>query len=424
MTGLLRQALADRSVRWLAAARVVALAAAPVSLYLLVTRQPLSARGFYLIAINLVALAQLFETGVGTLVVQCAARAGPADLGYVRGAADEWFTRAAFFFLAIAGVVGSYVLATGASSATVAFLLPWGAVVALTTVYIRLVPLICLREGAGGVEAVQRMRAVQAAAVAAATMLGLRFGSGIAAAAWASVAQLGVAALFVVAWRAELPSPTASAGSARAESYRREQGRSAQVWLALWLAPQVLTPATMYLHGASAAGDVGLHVALALAPPVLSVAWMHARYPRLGALVASGNLHRFDHTARHSLVQALWVFGASSIALLVLAIVGPHLLPFLAGRVLSAPMLITLLAGTLMLVVMQAMLAWFRAFGDERLARPVVVACAAMGAGAISGSAIGGALGASLGFSSVGVVVTAILGAGFFRLRAQRLGGA
>ena len=51
-----RSLLADPAVRWLAGARVISLLAAPIALYLLVTRQPLSARGFYFIAINVAAL--------------------------------------------------------------------------------------------------------------------------------------------------------------------------------------------------------------------------------------------------------------------------------------------------------------------------------------------------------------------------------
>ncbi len=420
MIGRLRHLLGDPSVRWLAGARIVALLAAPFSLYLLVTRQPLSARGFYLIAINVVALGQLFETGMGTLVVQFAARARPSERGALRGAAERWFGRAAVAFLAACGMVGSYVLAVGSGSATVDFVVPWVVVLVATAAYIRLVPLICLREGLGDGEQVQQMRALQAVLVAAATVFGLWSGRGIRAAAWAAVAQLAVGAAFVWAVRRHLPGsdrPTVRI----ADQYRREQGQSARVWIALWLAPQLLTPAVMYLRDASGAGDIGLHVALALAPPVLSVAWMHARYPRLGALVASGALRTFDDTARHAFVQAAVVFAAASAALLLLAAAGPYVFPFLAGRVLSTATLAVLLIGTFALVVMQAMLAWFRAFGDEKFAPQVVMACGAMSLGAVCGAAIGGGFGSAVGFSGVAFLVTAILSTGFLRLRAQRL---
>ena len=423
MKARLAHLFGDPSVRWLAAARVIALLAAPVSLYLLVTRQPLSARGFYLIAINVVALGQLFETGLGTLVVQFAARVRPSERGTLRGAADRWYLRAALAFLAIGATLGTYVFATGADSASVDFLWPWAVILACTAAYIRMVPLICLREGGGGGEAVQRMRAAQAVVVSAAIVFGLWSGRGIRAAAWAAAAQLLVGAAYLWHARQQLPGADLPVGRL-AEQFAREQGRSARVWIALWLAPQLLTPAAMFLRSASEAGDIGLHVALALAPPVLSVAWMHARYPRLGALVAAGALRTFDDTARLAFVQAAWVFAGAAVALLVLAVAGPKFLPFLAGRVLSAPMLAVLLAGTFVLVLMQAMLAWFRAFGEETFATQVVVSCAAMTLGGVGGAAVAGAFGAAAGFSLVGFVVAVILSLGFARLRSQRLAGA
>ena len=416
----LRRLLGDPSVRWLAGARVIALLAAPVSLYLLVTRQPLPARGFYLIAINVVALGQLFETGMGTLVVQFAARVRPSERGALRGAAERWFGRAAVAFLAIGGTVGSYVFVTGAGSSSVDFVIPWAIVLLGTATYIRIVPLICLREGGGDGEGVQRMRAVQAVMVAAATVFGLWSGRGLRAAAWAAVAQLAVGAAYVLWNRKRLPGADLSAGRLSGR-YGEEQGRSARVWIALWIGPQLLTPAVMYLRDASSAGDIGLQVALSLAPPVLAVAWMHARYPRLGALVASGALQTFDDTARHAFVQAAWVFLGASAMLLLLAIVGPHYLPFLAGRVLSPLTLAVLLIGAFALVVMQAMLAWFRAFGDEKFATPVVVACSGMALGGVFGAAVGGAMGAATGYSAVGAAVTLILVIGFLRLRSQML---
>ncbi|MDA1080058.1 MAG: hypothetical protein O2973_00045 [Gemmatimonadetes bacterium] len=419
----LRLLLGDPSVRWLAGARVIALLAAPVTMYLLVTRQQLSARGFYIIAINIVALGQLFETGMGTLVVQFAARVRPSERGTLRGATERWYSRAALTLLAIGATFGSYVFAIGANSASVNFLVPWVLVLGCTAAYIRLVPLVCMREGGGGAESVQRMRAVQALMIAGATVLGLWSGPGIRAAAWAAVVQLAVVAVYLFRERGKLPVADLSA-ERLADQYRAEQSRSARVWVALWIAPQLLTPAAMFLHGARVAGDVGLHVALALAPLVLSVAWMHARYPRLGALAASGALQTFDDTARHAFVQAAWVFLGTSAVLLLLAIVGPHYLSFLAGRVLSPLMLSILIVGTFALVVMQGMLAWFRAFGDEKFAAPVVVACAGMALGGVLGAAVGGAMGAATGYSAVGAVVTAILAIGFLRLRSQRLGSA
>jgi hypothetical protein len=73
---------------------------------------------------------------------------------------------------------------------------------------------------------------------------------------------------------------------------------------------------------------------------------------------------------------------------------------------------------------MQAMLAWFRAFADEKFAMPVVVGCGAMATAGICGAAVGGAAGAAAAYAIVGVIVALILGVGLMRMRAQRLAGA
>lgn len=423
MIARLRAVVADPSVRWLAAARVLSLLAAPLTLYLLVTRQPVSARGFYLIAINVVTLAQLFETGMGTMVVQFATHVRPSERGTLRAAADQWFRRAATVILALGATAGTLIMIRGAESASVDFLAPWAVVLVTTAAYVALVPLVCLREGGGDVEGVQRMRAVQAVLMAAAMVGGLWRGGNIGAAALAGVAQLAAVVWYLARGQRHVPAPDVAAGRL-AEQYRTEQGKSARVWVALWIAPQLLTPSTMLVRGASDAGHLGLHVALALAPPMLAVAWLHARYPRLGALVASGALRTFDETAWHAFRQAAGVYGAAAGALLVLALGAPYVVPFLAGGVLSVPILAALLVGSFVLVAMQAMLAWFRAFADEKFAMPVVVGCGAMATAGVFGAAVGGAMGAAVAYAGVGAIVAGILGVGFMRLRAQRLAGA
>ncbi|MBM4193106.1 MAG: hypothetical protein FJ202_01830 [Gemmatimonadetes bacterium] len=412
--------MADPSVRWLAAARALSLIAAPLSLYFLVTRQPLSERGFYLIAINAVAFAQLFETGMGTLVVQFAARVRPSERGVLRAVADAWFRRAAIVVGALGLTLGTWVIWRGAMPGQLSATGPWLIVLACTAAYVALVPLVCLREGLGGSEAVQRMRAIQATAIAVVVIVGLMRARGIDAAAAAAVTQLAVAGIFV--WRGRRAIPGADSGGGRlVQQYHSEQARSAKVWIALWIAPQVLTPATMLMHGATEAGEIGLHVALALAPPVLATAWMHARYPRLGALVASGAIRTFDETAKKAFGQALAVFAAAAAAVVALAAFAPSVFPFLAGRVLSWSLVAVLLVGSLALVSFQAMLAWFRAFGDEKFAPQVVAACTAMAMGGIGGAALGGSMGAAGGYGVTAIAVTTIVGIGFARLRAQRL---
>jgi hypothetical protein len=422
MIARLRALVDDPSVRALAIARGISLAAAPILLWLLVTRIPLSSRGAYLIAVNFAALVTLFETGIGTIVVQFAVHARPSEVGEIRAVAGRWFGRASAVVALIALVPGTWMMWTRAPEAFVGAVIPWLILVAATVAGIRLAPLVCLHEGRGNAEDVQRMRAWQAAAVALALGVGLLRRRPMEAAMVAAVALAMTAAFFLQ--RAHPPLAAAGAPSERlARRYREEQGRSARVWIALWAAPQLLTPMVLALAGSRPAGEIGVHVAIALAPSVLSIAWLHARYPRMGALVASGALQTFDETARNAFKQVALVYAGASAAVLALPFLIEWLVPEIPANLLGEPMLACLLLGTFALVLFQGMLGWLRAFGDERFSFPVVVSCAAMVGGSAGGAAIGGAMGAAIGYAALAVLVTAILAAGFLRLRAQRLAG-
>ena len=67
----------DAGVRATAASRIIALAGAPLTLYLAATRLPPNDQGWYFVAINIVAFAQVCELGLGTIIVQFASHEWP-----------------------------------------------------------------------------------------------------------------------------------------------------------------------------------------------------------------------------------------------------------------------------------------------------------------------------------------------------------
>ncbi len=419
MKRLVGQLFADPAVRWLALARLLALAGAPLTLWLTLTRLSPAARGFYLVAVNLVAVGPMFETGLGTLVVQLAAHAG-ADIGMVRSMANRWFAHAALWFAALAVLGGVLLLGGRAQQEHVEFLLPWLVVVGSTALYIWLSPRLCTLEGTGYTVHVQQMRAVQALALLCALALGLSTGRPLLAAAAGSLAQLLVVGTFVFLQRGYLAGEQ-SPSAARASRYRQEQGRSARVWIALTLAPQALTPAVLAARGAVEGSDLGLHMALALAPPVLGIVWLHGRYASFGARVAAGDVSGFDRAAREAFVQATLVFIAGAVGVLALASAIPMVLPDAKVPVFSLWSLSALLTGNFALVALQAMLAWARAFATESFGRPAVIACAVMAAGGIAGGVAAGRAGAAMGYAAAGLATTLAVAVRFAALRRARL---
>lgn len=436
----------DPGVRATAASRIIALVGAPVSLYLAATRLAPVSQGYYFVAVNIVALAQLFELGLGTILVQFASHEWPR-LRWGRGGSLEgdlaardavaaivvsalrWYGMAALALFAIAGAGGALLFGSPAGGSFAAFLVLWCGFVALTGLYLMIIPFVCVAEGCGDLVAVQKMRSWQAAAVLVALWTGIATSGALMAAWLAAAAQLGVGAIWLARrhpglLRAPRSLPAILLDSAKGlpARYRTEQRRSAQLWLALHLAPQLLAPVLLKVRGGDEAGRLGVTVALALAPLTVGVAWLHGRYPSFGALVADGLVHDFDALARRAIAEAAAVFAAASVTLVGAVMLLPFVLPALAARVLPLVVLLALLGGSMAGLLLQGMAAYLRAFRDEGLAPMVVAGTAIVVVASSAGAMMGGArlMAFAYGLSSLGIAVPLAL-AHFRRFRRERL---
>jgi hypothetical protein len=436
----------DAGVRATAATRIVMLVGAPVSLFLAATRLPASSQGYYFVGVNIVALAQLFETGLGTIVVQFASHEWPRLRWGARGGLDgdpvardavnalllaaiRWFGIAAVVVFVVAGVGGAVLYGSALSSGAFAFTVMWCGYCALTAVYLLLVPFVCVAEGCGDLLAVQRMRGWQAAGVLVGLWTGIVTEGPLLAAWLAAFAQFSVAAIWLMRRHPALlraprtlPAHLLDAASGLRSRYRTEQGRSAQLWLALYLAPQLLVPILLRLRGGNESGRLGVTLAIAIAPLTLATAWLHGRYPSFGSLVAGNRRAEFDALARRAAGEAVAVFLAGAIFLTGVVMLLPFVLPGLASRVMPLAFLWALFAGSAASLVLQAMAGWLRAFRDEGIAAPVVAGAA----GVIVASGVCGALGGArlmtVGFAASSLVFAVPLAAvHFVRVRRERL---
>jgi hypothetical protein len=378
----------DAGVRATAVSRLIALGGAPVTLYLAATRLPPGEQGWYFVAINIVAFAQLCELGLGTIVVQFASHERPRlrwdGAGALEGdpgardsiaallvSATRWFGGAALALFLAAGIGGALIFGGMLGGSRLGFAVSWCGFVSLTALYLLAIPFICVAEGCGDLLAVQRMRGWQAAAILVALWTGI-VASGPLTAAWlAATAQFLVAALWLsTRHRALLRSPRApsapvpEAVKGLGARYRTEQGRSARLWIALWVTPQLLAPVLLRMRGGDEAGRLGVTLAVATAPLTLAIAWLHGRYPSFGAMVSEGRTREFDALARRATVEASSVFLASCVALTGVVLLLPYAIPALAIRFLPPVSLVALMAGNLAGLLLQAMAGWLRAFRD------------------------------------------------------------
>lgn len=443
----LRGFAGDAGVRATAASRIIALAGAPVTLFLAATRLPPDDQGWYFVAINIVAFAQLCELGLGTIIVQFASHEWPrlrwGHGGALEGdpaardavaallvAATRWFGGAALILFAVAGIGGALIFGGSARGSPAGFALFWCGFASVTAAYLVVIPFVCVCEGCGDLVPVQRMRACQAAAVLAALWTGI-LASGPLAAAWlAAAAQLLVAAIWLFARHGALlraPRAPRSAllggADALARRYRTEQARSARLWIALWVAPQLLAPVLLRARGGDEAGRLGVTLAVATAPLTLAVAWLHGRYPSFGALVAGGRTREFDALARRATVEAVTAFVAMAAVLTGVVLILPRVLPAFAMRFLPPLSLVALMAGNLGALLLQAMAGWLRAFRDEGIAAPIVGGATAIVIASAVAGVLRGAQSMTFAFAAASLLVAVPLaGMHFLRVRRERLG--
>ena len=452
MTGPLRWLRAfafffrDAGVRATAASRVIALAGAPVTLYLAATRLPPNEQGWYFVAINIVAFAQLCELGLGTIVVQFAShewprlrwgRGGGLDgdpsardsIGALLLTASRWFGTAALALFLVAGAGGALIFSANLGGSRLGFTVFLCGFVAVTALYLLAIPFICVAEGCGDLVAVQRMRAWQAAAILIALWTGIVTEGPLAAAWLAATAQFLVAAVWLYRRHRSLLRAPRSLPALLLESvkglalrYRTEQARSAQLWIALWVTPQLLAPVLLRLRGGDEAGRLGVTLAVATAPLTLGIAWLHGRYPSFGALVAEGRTREFDALARRAAIEAVSVFTAICAVLTGVVLALPFVLPAFAMRFLPPMSLLALMAGNLTGLLLQAMAGWLRAFRDEGIAAPIVGGAVAVVISSAVAASFGGAQLMSSVFAASSLFIALPLAAvHFVRVRRERL---
>jgi hypothetical protein len=446
LPGRLRALAADAGVRATATTRAIALVGAPISIYLAATRLAPQQQGLYFVAVNVIALAQLFEIGLGSIVVQFASHEWPRlhwtsgggldgesqardAITAVLRSALRWYGVAALVLVAIAGGGGLLLYGTAYAGSPGGFAVPWCAFVALTALYFLVVPLVATAEGCGDLISVQRMRSWQAVALLVALWSGIVMGRPLAAAWLGAAAQLAVAVIWVFTRHPGLARGIRGAASGDSEDarvharrFRVEQRRSAQLWLSLWLAPQLLTPIVLKLQGGDEAGRLGVTLAIALAPLTLAMAWLHGRYPSFGALVSEGRTAEFDALAGRATAEAIAVFLAGAVALVVVVLLLPGVLPTVAARVLPLPSLLALFGGALASLLLQAMAGWLRAFRDERIAGPIVGGAAATIIVCAAAAATGSVNLVSYAFAVAGLGIAVPLAAiHYFRVRRSRL---
>jgi hypothetical protein len=389
----------DSGVRIVLLTRLVPLLAAPVTLLLVATQRSVAEQGLYFIFWNVQALAQLMEVGVGSLIVQFASHEAPSLNWNERGALTgdvaaihrlygvtregiRWYGRIAIAMLTVGGLGGTWLLQSHGADVSPAPLIPWMVTIVMTAAYLPVVPLLCTIEGCGGLLRVQSMRLIQVALA----MVALWCVLPVWGALWGVASFSVVWLIAAVAW---LVREHAGFVAALREAHHEvtsvqlgpKQWRTGRMWLALWLAPQMLTPIVLATHGPSLAGQVGMSIAIATAPLTLASAWLAGRYPRYGAMLARGAQVELAHLAKRATLQAIGVFAIGSFGAIAAIWLLERTVPALAARALSPGVIGALSLSNLAWLLFQSVGGYLRAWREEPLAEAATVGAAAVAIG-------------------------------------------
>jgi hypothetical protein len=407
------------------AARVVQLAAAPVTLVLMARTFAPAVQGYYFTFASLLAMQSFAELGFSIVVVNVAshewARVALGDGDTVVGDVEArsrlsslvrlvagWYAVAALLFWIGVGVGGGLFLASGDSAAQVAWRGPWLAVVTLSAMLLWLSPFYALLDGCNQYPVTNRFRLAQAVLATAASWIAIVLGAGLWTAAAAAGAQVGVAlALVGVRYRRFFRSLAHARGPARMH-WRGEiwpmQWRLAVSGVVNYLAFSLYNPVIFVSRGAAAAGQMGMTLAAVRGLQMLGQAWIDTKVAHFGELIVRREFRALDAVFFRRLASSLAAVGAGGLGFLGLVILLGWLRHPLADRILDPLTTLILLVGALLTQVSTAMSSYLRAHKREPVMVLSVVTSIAIAAAVwLLGSRVG-ARGAAWGSTAVWLV--------------------
>jgi hypothetical protein len=369
--------------------RLVALASGPVTLLLLATRFSPVYQGFYYTFTSITALTILLELGLGTVLTQFASHefahlhwlpngaltGEERPLAHLVGIlvkAYRWYSVVAGLAVLIFIPMGLAFFSAQGHAEQVDYVWPWVWLVSLTATGLLAVPLTSVIEGCGRVADVMRLRLLQSVVANAFLWSGILSHQALYAAALAAAGPVIVPAIWFTTRYHGLVRQIRTGFTAHTDaeiSWRDEllpmQWRIALSWLAGFLTFSLFNPLLFRYQGAVVAGQMGMSLTLANAPFALAMSWLAARVPSYGTLIRMRRWSDLDALARKASTQALCVWGAGSVAVVLAVAVAKSVAPTVGARVLSVPAVIALCAASLVNLLMQSMACYLRAHKQE-----------------------------------------------------------
>lgn len=324
----------DRSVFYAIALRGWQLVAGAVSLLLISIFLSAEQQGYYFTFASLLLMQTFFELGMHVVIVSHASHqwskleldqsgrvvGDPESLSRLASLLRivvKWFAAMSFAFLIVVGCAGHWFFQKE-PVADVDWQSPWWSVVVLTGLLLCALPLNAILEGCNQVKSVYLFRLVQAVLANLAVWTSLVAGAGL----WIAVAAVAVklvcdTCLLGVCYRRFFLS-----------LFQQVPGPQIHWWTDIWpmqwrlaisvaffyFESAIFTPIIFHFHGPVAAGQMGMTWTLIGTLQMGALAWLQARAPLFGVLVAERNYTRLDAVFRRLTTISNLLLAAAVIA--------------------------------------------------------------------------------------------------------------
>ncbi len=322
---LLRRFGVDRAIAYTVIGRSWNVVSGAVTLLLIARFLSPEEQGFYYTFGSVIGLQVLFELGLGFVIFQYAshekAKLEWTEAGCLVGDAKAYerlfslLRKALLWYAALAVLVCALLIPGGliffgkyeGSSAHIGWQLPWIWAAVATAASLLVTPLVAVLEGAGRVAEVALVRTAQFVIGSLLTWAVLAGGGGLAAAPISNT----VVFLVWIVWLVRKQAPfvkQALAFDPRGVGidWRREvwpfQWRIALSGISSYFIFLLFTPVLFMFHGAAAAGQMGMSMAVMSAVAGIAAAWISTKLSPFGILIAQRDFRGLDEL----FFPALW----------------------------------------------------------------------------------------------------------------------
>ncbi len=333
----------DRAVFYTVLWRAWSALVAPVNLLFVTAYLTPVTQGFFYTFGSILALQIVFELGLTQLIVQFTshersqlewsrdgtlvgdARAKSRLASLLRSSV-KWYGAAAVLVIIAVLPAGFWLFGLRAEeSLSVAWRLPWVLFVLLSAASFALLPSIAVLEGCGLVAEIALMRFAQIATSSVLMWLVLWSGGAL----MALVAVKASEVVWILGWiirrkRAVIRDLLSDHHPAHRVDWRAEvwplQWRTALTWVSSILITPLFNPLLFAYHGPTAAGRMGLSISIIAAINTVGLAWISARAPTFGMLIAQRRFQELDRIFFPAMFRStgIVVLGATTVLLGVL----------------------------------------------------------------------------------------------------------